>query len=121
MLHARRAECAILTGPRLPTAGCPSARELPHRMFIPFTSSDLGRTFDARSITRGRTLALLGEVEVEVDGASVQVGLAHLGQRHTGRLTAELEDGEIHLRSACTCRAPFCPHMAAGALVALER
>lgn len=90
-------------------------------MLIPFTSGDLGRAFDARALTRGRTLALLGEVTVEADGASLQVAVAHLSHRHTGRITPEIVDGAVQIATACTCRAPFCVHMAAGALVALER
>src|SRR3954452_23763744 len=40
-------------------------------MSIPFSSEDLGRIFDARTLTKGRSLVLLGAVEVTLAGPTI--------------------------------------------------
>ncbi len=40
-------------------------------MPTPFSSQDLGRIFDARALTRGRTLGLAGGVEVQLNGDTI--------------------------------------------------
>jgi len=40
-------------------------------MTPPFSSQDLGRIFDAGTITRGRSLGLAGRVEVQLEGDTI--------------------------------------------------
>ena len=48
-------------------------------MLAPFSSDDLGRTFDARTLTRGRSLVLLGAVQVRAsEDAITAVSYTHL-------------------------------------------
>ena len=56
-------------------------------MPMPFSSQDLGRVFDARPLTRGRTLVLSGGVEVRLDGDTIAGTVQDPAGRHTVRIT----------------------------------
>ena len=91
-------------------------------MLTPFSSEDLGRMFDSRILTKGRTLILLGTVQVTLQDPSVAVMVEHLDQRHTANFTpAALDRHRVVLLSDCSCGQVACVHVAAGALAALDR
>ncbi len=90
-------------------------------MPVPFSLDDLAGTFDARAITRARSILLLGSVEVELEGDSMTGSIEHLGMHQAAKLTPKLEDGAITFVGQCTCRQPGCAHRAALAIAALER
>ncbi len=90
-------------------------------MPTPFSSEDLGRVFDARAITRGRSMILLGNVEASIEGESITGFVDHLGTHQTVTITPQETDGVVGFTSQCTCRQPGCAHRAALALSALAR
>lgn len=90
-------------------------------MPTPFSSEDLSRAFDARALTRGRSIILLGTVEVAIEGDAITGGVDHLGMHQAVSITPHLQDGRVGFTSQCTCRQPGCGHRAAVALTALER
>jgi len=90
-------------------------------MLTPFSSEDLGRIFDARVLTRGRSLVLLGAVEVTLQDPSIAVTVEHLGLTHTASVTPSVLGKRIVFANKCSCGQSACAHMAAGALAALDR
>lgn len=90
-------------------------------MLTPFSPDDLASQFEPRILTRGRTLVLLGTVEVAVQDDAITATVEHLGQRHSLRLAARLVGGRTLLRGSCSCATPSCAHMAAAGLAALDR
>ena len=91
-------------------------------MLTPFSSEDLGRVFDSRTLTKARTLILLGTVQVTLEDPSVAVVVEHLDQVHTASFTpAALDRSRVVLLSDCSCGQRACVHVAAGALSALDR
>ena len=90
-------------------------------MPTPFSSQDLGRVFDARSLTRGRSLVLTGAVEVRLDGDTIAAVVQDAAGRHTGRITPSALGRRVVFDSRCSCGAPGCPHLAAAAFAALDR
>jgi superfamily II DNA or RNA helicase len=100
-------------------AANPESRHAP--MLTPFSSDDLGRTFDAQVLTRGRTLVLLGSVQVTLQPASIAIAVEHLDQRYTASLAPALLGRQVVFRSSCSCGRTACAHLAAGALAALDR
>ncbi|MCX7380980.1 MAG: DEAD/DEAH box helicase [Alphaproteobacteria bacterium] len=77
--------------------------------------------FDPRTLTKGRSLVLLGRVEASVQGGTIAIDVEHLGQRHAARLRPSAVGPRTVFAAACTCRQASCAHVAAGALVALDR
>lgn len=90
-------------------------------MPTPFSSQDLSRVFDARSLTRGRSLVLTGAVEVRLDGDTIIATVEDAAGRHTGRITPSPTGRRVVFDSRCSCGAPGCPHLAAAAFAALDR
>jgi len=90
-------------------------------MLTPFSSEDLGRVFDARALTKGRTLLLLGTVEVTLQDPSIAVIVEHLGLRHTARITPSSRGRRVMFLNECSCGQSACAHLAAGSLAALDR
>ena len=90
-------------------------------MLTLFSSEDLGRIFDARVLTRGRSLVLLGTVEVALLEASISVVVEHLGLRHTASIAPSALGQRVVFVNKCSCGQPACAHLAAGALAALDR
>jgi superfamily II DNA or RNA helicase len=90
-------------------------------MPTPFSTEDLGRAFDARAITRGRSMILLGTVEATLDGDTIDGTVDHLGTHQAASITPALVDGQVEFTSKCTCRQPGCAHRTAIAIKALER
>lgn len=90
-------------------------------MLTPFSSEDLGRVFDARALTKGRTLVLLGTVGVTLQDLSIAVVVEHLGLRHTASITPSSLGHRVVFLNKCSCGQSACVHLAAGALAALDR
>jgi superfamily II DNA or RNA helicase len=90
-------------------------------MPTPFSSQDLGRIFDGRALTRGRTLGLSGGVEVELEGDTISGVVQDQAFVYTVSITPSLLGRRVVLDSRCTCRVPGCAHLAAAAFGALDR
>jgi superfamily II DNA or RNA helicase len=90
-------------------------------MLTPFSSEDLGRVFDARVLTKGRTLLLLGTVETTLTDQWIGVAVEHLGQRHNAVITPTLLGRRVVFVNKCSCGQSGCVHLAAGSLAALDR
>ena len=90
-------------------------------MLSPFSADDLGRVFDAKILTRGRSLVLLGAVEVALDDTAITAVVDHAGfKRRTTTVTSKLGH-RVVFESTCTCNQPGCIHLAAAGLAALDR
>lgn len=94
---------------------------IPRPMLIPFSTEDLNRVFDSRALTRGRSLLLLGSVDVTLDDAAISVAVEHLGQTHTATIQPTSLGHRLVFINKCSCGQAGCAHMAAGALAALDR
>ena len=90
-------------------------------MPTPFSSQDLGRVFDARSLTSARRLLLGGAVAVELDGEAIAAVVRDAAGVHTGRITPSPAGRRVAFATRCSCGAAACPHLAAAALAALDR
>ena len=90
-------------------------------MTPPFSSQDLGRIFDARTITRGRSLGPAGQVEVQLEGDTITAIVQDSGFEQNVRITPSLLGRRVVCNHRCTCRIPGRAHLAAGALAALDR
>ncbi len=90
-------------------------------MPTPFSSQDLGRTFDGRALTRGRTLGLAGGVEVGLDGDTITGTVQDRAFSYTVSITPSLLGRRVVFDHRCTCRVPGCAHLAAAAFAALDR
>ena len=90
-------------------------------MPTPYSSEDLGRLFESRVLTRGRSLVLIGAVEVALDGETITGKVEDRGVRRTARLTPRAAGQGTVFESRCSCRAPACIHLAAAGFAALDR
>ena len=90
-------------------------------MLTPFSTDDLGRIFDARTLTRGRSLVLLGTVQVTLRDASIDVVVDHLDLQHSASISTSALGPRVVFTNRCSCGQPSCAHLAAGALAALDR
>ncbi len=90
-------------------------------MPTPYSSDDLGRLFDAAILTRGRTLVLLGAVEVKLADDVVSGVVEDRGVKRTARAEPAFRGRRVVFDSACTCGNPGCVHLAATLLSALDR
>src|SRR3954471_5099857 len=94
---------------------------IPNLMPIPFSSEDLGRIFDARTLTKGRSLILLGAVEVSLAGPTITAVVEHVGSRRTATITPSPLGRRVVFVSQCSCGQSACLHLAAASLAALDR
>ena len=90
-------------------------------MPVPFSSEDLGRIFEGRTLTRGRSLVLIGAVEVSLDGETITGVVEDKGVRRTARMTPAAMGRRVVFENRCSCRLVNCPHLAATAFAALDR
>ncbi len=90
-------------------------------MLAPFSSDDLGRTFDARTLTRGRSLVLLGAVQVRVSEDAITAAVEERGIKRTATLVSAVRAHRVVFDSQCTCQIRACVHLAAAAFAALDR
>jgi superfamily II DNA or RNA helicase len=87
----------------------------------PFSAEDLGRVFESRTLTRGRSLVLIGAVEVSMEGDTINGIVEDKGVKRTATLTPALMGKRVVFANRCTCRLVNCPHLAATAFAALDR
>ena len=90
-------------------------------MPTPYNSDDLGRVFDAATLTRGRTLGLLGAVQATLTDDVIRGTVEERGSKRSVRAEPALRARRVVFDSACSCHNPACVHLAATLLVALER
>ena len=90
-------------------------------MPTPFSAEDLRALFEPRTLTRGRSLVLLGAVEVALSGPSITAAVADGGLRRTATLTPSPRGNRVGFGTRCSCRQVACAHMAAAGLAALDR
>jgi superfamily II DNA or RNA helicase len=91
-------------------------------MIVRYSSEDLGRVFDSRTLGRGRNLILANAVDVALDGGEVSGTVRDGDLTHSIRLTpAQLGGRRVIFRTRCGCERPGCAHLAAAALAALDR
>jgi superfamily II DNA or RNA helicase len=90
-------------------------------MLTPYTSQDLSRIFDARALTRGRSLGLGGGVEVHLEGEAITGTVQDSLGIHTVRILPALLGRRVVFDNQCTCRSTACAHLAAAAFAALDR
>lgn len=90
-------------------------------MLTPFSSEDLGRVFDARTLTKGRTLILMSEVVVVVQETQIAITIHHLDQVFNANMQPALLKDRVVFFNECSCGRLACEHVAAGGLAALER
>ena len=90
-------------------------------MPTPFTSQDLNRIFDARALTRGRTLGLQGGVAVQLEGNTIRGSVQDSAVTYTVSITPSPLGRRVVFDSRCSCQANRCPHLAAAAFAALDR
>jgi ERCC4-related helicase len=87
----------------------------------PFSSEDLGRVFESRTLTRGRSLVLIGAVDVSLDGDAIKGIVEDKGVKRFATLTPALMGRRVVFANKCTCRLVNCTHLAATAFAALDR
>ncbi|HVJ52034.1 MAG TPA: DEAD/DEAH box helicase [Aliidongia sp.] len=90
-------------------------------MPVPYSAEDLGRIFDARTLTRGRNLVLANAVEVAIDEETVTGLVRDTGMCHAVRLTPSQIGRRVIFTTSCECDRRGCAHLAATALAALDR
>jgi len=87
----------------------------------PFSSDDLGRVFDARTMTRGRSLVLMGAVEVALGADAISATVEHAGFHRQAKIVPSQIGHRVMFANTCSCGQPGCVHLAAGCLAALDR
>ncbi len=90
-------------------------------MPTPFSSEDLGRAFESRILTRGRTLVLMGGVQISLDGGTIKAAVEDEAYHFTARITPSLLGRRVVFGSQCSCGSKSCAHLAAAAFAALDR
>jgi superfamily II DNA or RNA helicase len=90
-------------------------------MPVTFSADDLGRVFEARTLTRGRTLVLIGAVEVSLSGDTVKGQVSDGGVTRTTSVTPRMGGRRVEFGNKCSCGQPGCAHLAATALAGLDR
>ena len=90
-------------------------------MPTPYTSQDLSRIFDARALTRGRTLGLAGGVDVQLEGGTITGTVQDRTGANTIRITTAQLGRCVVFDNRCSCGFTGCAHLAAAAFAALDR
>ena len=90
-------------------------------MPVTFSADDLGRVFEARTLTRGRSLVLIGSVQVSLtdDAINGVIGEGELAK--TTSLVPRVKERRVMFDAKCSCGQPYCVHLAATALAGLDR
>ena len=86
-----------------------------------FSAEDLDRLLGADTLKRGRTLLLIGAVDVGLAGDTLTGVVDDRGTRRTVTFSPSETAGRIAFNARCTCRGTGCVHLAASAFAALER
>ena len=90
-------------------------------MPVPYSSEDLSRVFDGRVLTRGRTLVLLGAVQVSLEGAVIRAVVEDNGQHYAASVTPRSAGRRVSFAFDCSCKHSGCAHLAAASLAAFDR
>ena len=90
-------------------------------MPTPFSSQDLNRAFDARALTRGRSLGLAGAVVVDLHGDTILGTVQDRDTSRTVRITPSTMGRRVVFDHECSCGMRACAHLAAAAFAALDR
>ena len=90
-------------------------------MPTPFSSQDLSRIFDGRTLTRGRSLGLAGAVAVQLDGDTVSAVVQERSAPFRVSMTPSRLGRRVVFDHRCSCGIRACAHLAAAAFAALDR
>ncbi len=90
-------------------------------MPVPYASDDLNRAFAGRTLTRGRSLVLIGAVELALDADRITGNVDDAGTDYIATITPSAIGNRVAFDNRCTCNHPGCVHLAATALAALDR
>jgi superfamily II DNA or RNA helicase len=90
-------------------------------MPTPFSSQDLSRIFDGRTLTRGRSLGLAGAVAVQLDGDTVSAVVQERSAHFRVSMTPSRLGRRVVFDHRCSCGIRACAHLAAAAFAALDR
>ena len=90
-------------------------------MPTPYSSLDLNRVFDARALTKGRSLGLAGSVDVRLDGDAIVGTVQDTDFKRSVRIVPSTMGRRVVFDHECTCRIRGCAHLAAAAFAALDR
>ena len=90
-------------------------------MPTPYSSQDLSRVFDARALTRGRSLGLAGAVDVRLEGDAILGTVQDRDFTRTVRIVPSTMGRRVVFDHDCSCRTRACAHLAAAAFAALDR
>jgi hypothetical protein len=77
-------------------------------MPTPFSSQDLGRIFDVRTITRGRTLGRAGQIEVQLEPDTISARVQDGEGAQSVRITPSRLGHRVVFDNRCTCRVAGC-------------
>jgi superfamily II DNA or RNA helicase len=124
--------CSVVDSAAVPRYRVPLVNRLPGRlpyvtsrlpscMPIPFSSEDLGRLFESRVVTRGRSLGLIGAVQVGLAGDTIKGVVEDKGARYTASIIPSQGPQRIGFDMHCSCQQSSCVHLAAVGLAALDR
>lgn len=91
------------------------------RMPTPFSSQDLARIFDGRTLTRGRSLGLAGGVTVQLESDTVSAVVRERSAHFRVRITPSRLGRRVMFDHQCSCGIRACAHLAAAAFAALDR
>ena len=86
-----------------------------------FSSQDLGRIFDGRALTRGRSLGLAGGVTVQLDDDTITGVVQDRAAQYRVRITPARMGRRVVFDHHCSCGTRACAHLAAAAFAALDR
>jgi hypothetical protein len=91
-------------------------------MPTPYSTEDLEPVFDAKILTRGRTLMMFDAVQVSLEGDTIHGTVEDKGEtRKTSIMPAVSGKRITFAERECSCDDFRCPHLAATALKALEK
>ena len=90
-------------------------------MPTPFSSQDLGRIFDGRMLTRGRSLGLTGGVTLQLEGDTICGVVQDRVGQYQVRLTPARIGRRVVFDHHCSCGTRACAHLAAAGFAALDR
>jgi superfamily II DNA or RNA helicase len=90
-------------------------------MPTPYSSQDLSRVFDARALTRGRSLGLAGAVDVRLEGDAIVGTVQDRDFQRTIRIIPAAMGRRVVFDQDCSCRIRACSHLAAAGFAALDR
>ncbi len=90
-------------------------------MPTPYAATDLSRLFDAKVLTRGRSLVLLGAVRAGMNADTIVAAVEEKGQRYEVQATPAFIGKSVVFDARCSCGVRNCVHQAAGLLGALDR